>query len=399
MAYGDTPYDGALKQAWDDFCDQLKAAAAVVFREGAPSTPADRAEGFRYLSRLIGLGLDMSLESNDPMFPQLTRYFGPTRKQGGDNPDAVYLGARIDGRETYRIVGRLGGACYVVFTTLTKKEDMDGGHAMYGTRQEMLLGSNMDFGWDGSFELVLSPREHAGNWIRTTAETTWVTIRQFFADWENEEPMTVRIERAGADGEMPAPLTPERTAAALREAGRFVGGSADYWARWLERYQPEPNKYVQPIPSGLDGGPGGTAAHCYWAVKPDEALLIEVTPPHAQFWNFEFNNYWMTSVDYRYRLSSTNCKQAVLEEDGSLRIAIAHTDPGIPNWLDTAGHSEGRVGLRWMQADGAPLPATRLVKLAELLSSLPASARRTTPEERREQLGRRGAGVAKRFRV
>jgi hypothetical protein len=46
---------------------------------------------------------------------------------------------------------------------------------------------------------------------------------------------------------------------------------------------------------------------------------------------------------------------------------VAHRDPGVPNWLDTAGHAHGTVGVRWVGPDVVDvLPATRVVKLADL---------------------------------
>jgi len=35
------------------------------------------------------------------------------------------------------------------------------------------------------------------------------------------------------------------------------------------------------------------------------------------------------------------------ETDGSVKIVVAHTDPGIPNWLNTCAHSEGTMCWRW----------------------------------------------------
>ena len=45
-------------KAWDEFCDQLKAAGASLMFPGAPRDPLSQAEGIRYLSRLTRAGLE-----------------------------------------------------------------------------------------------------------------------------------------------------------------------------------------------------------------------------------------------------------------------------------------------------------------------------------------------------
>jgi len=45
---------------------------------------------------------------------------------------------------------------------------------------------------------------------------------------------------------------------------------------------------------------------------------------------------------------------------------VAHEDPGLPNWLDTAGHTSGTMSFRWIRAEEHPEPATRVVKMREL---------------------------------
>jgi hypothetical protein len=72
------------------------------------------------------------------------------------------------------------------------------------------------------------------------------------------------------------------------------------------------------------------------------------------------------SYEYRYGRVSLNRKQMRLGEDGSYRIVIAHRDPGVPNWLDTAGHDRGTMGLRWVKAAHHPRPRTRVLPLDAL---------------------------------
>ncbi len=93
-----------------------------------------------------------------------------------------------------------------------------------------------------------------------------------------------------------------------------------------------------------------------------------MTPPTCESWNFQLNNHWMESLDYRYHDIAVNHHAAHREPDGSVRITVAHEDPGPSgsNWIDTAGHHRGTMCLRWIRAEEHPVPATRVVKLGEL---------------------------------
>ena len=169
--FGDNVNDAALKQSWDQFCDDLKAAGDLVFRDSAPDRDIDRAKGFRLLARNISLALQFNLENIDPDFPELQRYFDPTRKQGGDNTDALYVGAPINGEHTYRIVGNRGTARYFAVTVLE-----DGNTPWGGAVVGNLIDRQIAVAADGSFEIVLSPDEHPGNWIKTTPGSWRVTV-------------------------------------------------------------------------------------------------------------------------------------------------------------------------------------------------------------------------------
>ena len=55
--------------AWADFCDNLKEAGDIILRSETPGDVFNRAEGYRYLSRLLRAGLESNIESSDPHFP------------------------------------------------------------------------------------------------------------------------------------------------------------------------------------------------------------------------------------------------------------------------------------------------------------------------------------------
>jgi hypothetical protein len=86
-----------------------------------------------------------------------------------------------------------------------------------------------------------------------------------------------------------------------------------------------------------------------------------------------------------------------VDDDGVLRTVIAHEDPGVANWLDTAGHSVGPIILRCVRTETAPVPTMRLVKFSELEKAVPAVTHRVTPDERRTIMAARRLAVSNRF--
>ncbi|MDH3926176.1 MAG: DUF1214 domain-containing protein, partial [Xanthomonadales bacterium] len=190
--FGDNPNDALLQSSWNEFCDQLKNAGELIFRDTTPAHDIDRAKGLRLLARNVSLALQFHLDNNNPDFPELLHYFDPIRKQGGDNPDALYVGAPINGKHTYRISGQRGNARYFAVTVLE-----DGNTPWGGAVVGNLIDSEIEVDEEGNFEIIVGPDEHAGNWIKTTPGSWRLTFRQFFADWENEQPMVARIDRLG----------------------------------------------------------------------------------------------------------------------------------------------------------------------------------------------------------
>jgi hypothetical protein len=49
-----------------------------------------------------------------------------------------------------------------------------------------------------------------------------------------------------------------------------------------------------------------------------------------------------------------------------VRIVIADRDPGHPNWIDTAGHGEGLMSLRWARHPTLPEVRARVVAIDAL---------------------------------
>lgn len=353
-------------KAWEDFCDQLKLAGAVLKYPGTPQDPFQQAEGLRYLSRLTRAGLEAYLEYGDTSHPVLTRMVHETVKLGADNPDNYYMNAQIDGQYDYRIYGNRNSIHYLGFFTQNGSYGTTGGFAPCG----VLQGADMKLNEDGSFEIFLTKSPRGDNWLKIEEETTIIMVRQTFMHRYKEAPAELYIEKIN-EVQKPTPLSPERVEEGLRMAAMFVAGAPLLFARWAKDFQKHTNQLPQ-FDAEVSNAAGGDADiiyyHSHWKLKADEALLIEVKPPQCDTWNFQLNNYWMESLDYRYFNICISKGNAEYEEDGSIKIMVAHQDPGIKNWIDTAGHHEGTMCFRWYRIDSndvAVEPSCNIVKLDE----------------------------------
>src|SRR4029453_9377147 len=66
-----------------------------------------------------------------------------------------------------------------------------------------------------------------------------------------------------------------------------------------------------------------------WQLGPDEALVIEIDSlPKRGSWNFDLSNYWVESLVSRFHRIHLKPPSARLEHHRSLRIVVAHADPG-----------------------------------------------------------------------
>jgi hypothetical protein len=159
--------------------------------------------------------------------------------------------------------------------------------------------------------------------------------------------------------------------AGLQTAALFVAGASMLFSRWANGFRKHTNRLPQ-FDRERSNSAGGDDSiiyyHSHWKLGEDDALLIEVSPPECDMWNFQLNNYWMESLDYRYYNISINKYSALYESDGSVKVFVAHRDPGHPNWINTAFHGEGTMCWRWYRlgvgADPVE-PRCRLIKLKQ----------------------------------
>jgi len=123
--------------------------------------------------------------------------------------------------------------------------------------------------------------------------------------------------------------------------------------------------------------------HSYWRLAPGEVLRIVARPPPCRAWNFQLNNHWMESLDYRYHQVHTNSTLARPDDDAPhcYTLIVSHEDPNSDghfrgNWIETTGHKCGTMCFRWIAPrvpdEQLPHPKAHVLSLETLLRMHPA---------------------------
>ncbi len=344
-----------LARQWDDFCEQLKSAGRLIEGDTTPATVFDRAEGYRYLTRLLRAGLESQIESSNPSFPRFFQLANETIKIGNDNPDNIYHNANIDGTMDYRVWGTRGSVHYLSFGTKS------GSYETTGTMEHSghLDADDIELNEDGAFEIIISSTPKPGNWLPMQEQTKSLIVRQTFNDRTRETPAEYSIECLNPrDTDA---LRPEEFTKRLGASAAFVTSTAGLFINWMNQYSSHINQlpYDDQAKCQRAGGDSNILyLQSYWRLSPNEALVIRAKDiPECTTWNFQLSNYWMESLDYRYHRISYNKHSAAEETDGSIVLVVSAQQPGeaYPNWVETCGHTEGGMLWRWVGADDSKL--------------------------------------------
>ena len=298
--------------------------------------------------------------------------------------------------------------------------------------------ANLQIDDNGEFELLLAPEKpegYTGNFICTRKGpnrrdpngedryATFISGRQLFYDWENEEAIHLSITNLDREGDHPPALTPQKCAAELRNMGSILNGQMAFWLDFYDKilnvngnhggpengkyFYPE-NGYCAPNQASSDTG-GGMSTNVYagglYDLAEDEALYIEATyTGDPVYVSVHLGNLWGESPDYANHQSSLNLHQMYMGKDRVQRWLVSHKDPGIQNWLDTTGLPRGYLSHRWAYSEAPdekdfPTIKAEKIRLDQVDEYIPADMPRLTPEDRKRDVAVRQAHVQRRYRV
>ena len=457
MAAGQEPHQEQLADAWASFSASLQEAQrSLTDPQYFPPAPTDRnlAEGHRYLLAHLNRLIESELRT-DPEFPEFFRSMDMLRKWTGENPDAMYLKAPIDGEGYYKVTAqmanprewwdssRVAGPKAPRLVTFQIITDVPG---RTGKLAEMALCNSqtldfitsleMSLASDGTLELLIGPKRpegYQGNFLVTrkvmncpvTGQNTervarWLSVREIFSDWEQELPLDMDIVRLESRGMSRPPLDAAFMANALETIGREVTNQIRFWNLLQEqalevrrdvngdgRRNMPVNGINPPAPPFTAGGVAGARqfyAGGLFELEQDEALVIKVTAPvEPHYLGFQLNNFWFEGPDQQNNVSSLTGYQLPVASDGARYFIIAQQDPGVQGWMATTGYSSGSTSMRFVfreDPEAADMPSAEAfhIKLDELFTVISADTPKVSAEQRREQIAVRQAHIKRRWR-
>lgn len=383
---------------WPDYVGQLGEADAILALLDDPSDETARQVAFRLLFQNLAGGYWSAF--SDPDRPDFVPTVNTIINVLGANPDFIYGYSRIDGAGSYRLSGFRGSGLFVFF------DFSAGGFGVMdtpGASVGLLDIDTLTIGEDGAFDVLLSterPAGHDGDWFRLDPAAKTIAVRQAAYDWGVGQEARLAIDR------IDIPLASRRI-------------DADVIADRLKRLAEYPRKLsqfaLQYTKGQRDRGAinrleyddwadrGGVSGQHYYQgllrLAPHQAVILETElPDSVRYWNVQLSDPLWNAIDWMNHQSSLNGGQAHIDSDGRVRIVVALQDPGVPNWLDAAGHHEVGIMLRWMQASSGPEPLLRVVPLADLRNHLPLDTPTVTGEQRQTMLRARRRSVQLRRR-
>lgn len=221
-------------------------------------------------------------------------------------------------------------------------------------------------------------------------------IREYFSDWVNEHPGRYYLERLDQTLTSP-PVTTEQMAALLGDTAKTFTSRTPQWQGRVEQARQHLVNKIHMKKADGQGLSSNAYGSSWFRVDRNEALIIELDAPDALLWSVQLGNVWWESIDYINHTASYNDSQTIADGDGKYRFVLSHEDPGVANWLDPAGHTEGALLFRLQKTEKIVNPVVKKVPFAELAEHLPKGTPRVSIEQRQREIAARRRHAAVRW--
>ncbi|WP_295490843.1 hypothetical protein [Sphingorhabdus sp. EL138] len=371
---------------WEKLIDGLRPlgdAMRARVPERLRGNPQIMAESMRLLlSGLARASSDALVgDRRHPMFvPELNiaqNIFQP-------NADTIYKSCLIEKGGSYLLKGDRGTTRMMILAQMGPDTLRTGKHHPVLDQGNF---DNLQIDSEGNFEVVISPQKPAGHkgdyWPLNEACEKFM-IRIVSCDWGVEREPRFGIARLDVDEAKGRPSID-----ALKHAFGEMAGITQVCALAFPTHVQElrDEGFLNALKvfdvSQMSGLQGQSYYEGAYELADDEALITEVKIPEAyKYWSIILTNELYETTDWYNNQSSLNDMQGVIDSDRIFRTVISARDPGVHNWLDTAGYESGAIQGRWFGANATPNPSIRKVKLVDVWDHLPAVTKRVSPQDR-----------------
>ncbi|MYM62360.1 hypothetical protein GSF27_03235 [Pseudomaricurvus sp. HS19] len=355
----------------------LPAATLAKLPEDQRNDPQAQQEVARLLLQSLTMSALATLGA-DGDHPQFLPSIGEILNVGQPNADTIYKAADISPGGIYRLRGHKGSLNMSVIGQVGPSPadpGSDGNHP--GQTRNYLYLDSLPADQEGRFDVLLSPERpkgYKGDWWKLHPKTYRLMLRQVSSDWSQQVDPAIAIERVDIPVRRLRPSASELEAR-LRRLPKMTEFMATMFVDQASklRQQGYVNKLRVLDVAAIGGLDGQFYYEGVYDLQDDEALIIEAKQPAScRYRSVILVNEIYQTLDWYNNQSSLNETQAKADSDDVLRVVVASQDPGVPNWLDTAGFSSGVVQGRWTACDSQPIPNVKKVALGELRKYLPA---------------------------
>lgn len=366
---------------------------------------AHRAGAFELLQAIMAGNINGLMGGGTGDYPHMRLVLSPSMKLGVDNPDTFYRGATVanpEGTRVYRVWGNRGTASDFLFE-LFYGPDPNGAISVF--EDEDLVTDA-----DGNFEIFLSAEPQGENWMELAKDDRrlLLLIRDSFTNWETETASVLNIERVGAAGVASPDLTESALIAQINDATQVLLRQGQFWPDFSNRLRIlGENRFAAFRVSGNLGIISQYFAPGFFSLENDQALIVRIEDVEAGYCGFQLASFWAASPDWPNRQTSLSwCNdgaQAHQSEDGSYTFVVSAEDPGVQNWIDTSGYTQGllyaRIQSPGLALEDAPKPVTEVVKVEDILNHVPSNMPHYSSEDRANQIRLRQEHARRRYQT
>jgi len=399
------------QSAWNDFADALKRIGDKIVAPTGARGGRERAEGYRYLLRLLSAAQDLEMES-DRKFPELRRMMTPIRKFKGDGTDTLYREAKLDENLVYKYTIRRGDDLFLSATVYAYDEE-----ETYYIVDHLI---DDELHWENVFgqkiaEIYLSEKRPEGvrNWIEIKGSRPILFTREYFDEFVDalesgaKQSAAMTLECL-SETQAPEPYDEEQLEQGLQRVVDFVEDATDVSlglsifiglnriefegkgedggserkgsmtrieegelvldeASSDEHTPEELAAMIDPklVKNNLPG-PGIQYIGGTFRLAPDEVIVVEGTDVPCRYWNLQILTRYLESGDFRHHKVGIQNRDVRKDEGGAFRIYAAASDPGTRNWISTQGYAHGQILIRTLLAEPLMEATFKVIKASEI---------------------------------